>query len=166
MQKAYPNGHELALVRARLFPVSKISIARSLLLAYFLTPVVAVKLLTQELAEEGYAGVEVRVTPLRTEIIISATRPQNVLGEKGQRIRELTSVVQKRCVIPSPCNVCLFLPHFSTAGHVPFSPGSLTPFFTTDFGVQSAWVDCCCGSRTQEPLPLCLRYRATKPLFW
>lgn len=57
-----------------------------------------VQLLTQELAEEGYAGVEVRVTPLRTEIIISATRPQNVLGEKGQRIRELTSVVQKRCV--------------------------------------------------------------------
>lgn len=56
------------------------------------------QLLTQELAEEGYAGVEVRVTPLRTEIIISATRPQNVLGEKGQRIRELTSVVQKRCV--------------------------------------------------------------------
>lgn len=55
-----------------------------------------VQLLTQELAEEGYAGVEVRVTPLRTEIIISATRPQNVLGEKGQRIRELTSVVQKR----------------------------------------------------------------------
>lgn len=60
-----------------------------------------VQLLTKELAEEGYAGVEVRVTPLRTEIIISATRPQNVLGEKGQRIRELTSVVQKRCVIPT-----------------------------------------------------------------
>lgn len=36
------------------------------------------------------------MTPLRTEIIISATRPQNVLGEKGQRIRELTAVVQKR----------------------------------------------------------------------
>lgn len=61
-----------------------------------------VQLLTQELAEEGYAGVEVRVTPLRTEIIISATRPQNVLGEKGQRIRELTSVVQKRCVLLTP----------------------------------------------------------------
>uniref|UniRef100_A0A8D1CTC0 Small ribosomal subunit protein uS3 n=1 Tax=Sus scrofa TaxID=9823 RepID=A0A8D1CTC0_PIG len=58
------------------------------------------ELLTQELAEEGYAGVEVRVTPLRTEIIISATRPQNVLGEKGQRIRELTSVVQKRFSFP------------------------------------------------------------------
>ena len=54
------------------------------------------ELVTRELAEDGYAGVEVRVTPLRTEIIIRATRTQNVLGEKGQRIRELTSVVQKR----------------------------------------------------------------------
>merc|ERR1711860_139212 len=52
--------------------------------------------LTRELAEDGYSGVEVRVTPTRTEIIILATRTQNVLGEKGRRIRELTSVVQKR----------------------------------------------------------------------
>jgi hypothetical protein len=52
--------------------------------------------LTRELAEDGYSGVEVRVTPSRTEIIIMATRTQNVLGEKGRRIRELTAVVQKR----------------------------------------------------------------------
>jgi len=52
--------------------------------------------LTRELSEDGYAGVEVRVTPLRTEIIIRATRTQNVLGEKGRRVRELTSVIQKR----------------------------------------------------------------------
>lgn len=52
--------------------------------------------LTRELAEDGYSGVEVRVTPQRTEIIIMATRTQNVLGEKGRRIRELTAVVQKR----------------------------------------------------------------------
>lgn len=51
---------------------------------------------TRELAEDGYSGVEVRVTPSRTEIIILATKTQNVLGEKGRRIRELTSVVQKR----------------------------------------------------------------------
>ncbi|KAJ3054224.1 40S ribosomal protein S3 [Rhizophlyctis rosea] len=56
--------------------------------------------LTRELAEEGYSGVEVRVTPARTEIIIRATRTQNVLGEKGRRIRELTSVVQKRFNFP------------------------------------------------------------------
>merc|ERR1712217_552161 len=56
--------------------------------------------LTRELAEDGYSGVEVRVTPTRTEIIILATRTQNVLGEKGRRIRELTSVVQKRFGFP------------------------------------------------------------------
>lgn len=54
------------------------------------------ELLTRELAEEGYSGVEVRVTPVRTEIVIRATRTQSVLGEKGRRIRELTAVVQKR----------------------------------------------------------------------
>ena len=32
--------------------------------------------LTRELAEDGYSGVEVRVTPTRTEIIIMATRTQ------------------------------------------------------------------------------------------
>jgi small subunit ribosomal protein S3e len=52
--------------------------------------------LMRELAEDGYSGVEVRKTPSRTEVIIMATRTQNVLGEKGRRIRELTSLVQKR----------------------------------------------------------------------
>ena len=54
------------------------------------------EMLQQELAEDGYAGVEIRRTPMRTEIIIRATRTREVLGEKGQRIRELTSAVQKR----------------------------------------------------------------------
>merc|ERR1712196_294175 len=54
------------------------------------------ELLIRELAEDGYSGVEIRQTPARTEIIILATRTQNVLGAKGRRIRELTSVVQKR----------------------------------------------------------------------
>ena len=34
------------------------------------------ELLTRELAEDGYSGVEVRKTPMRTEIIIRATRTQ------------------------------------------------------------------------------------------
>ena len=59
------------------------------------------QLLIAELAEEGYSGVEVRNTPMRTEIIIRATRTQNVLGENGRRIRELTSVVQKRFNFPA-----------------------------------------------------------------
>merc|ERR1712218_730874 len=62
--------------------------------------------LTRELAEDGYSGVEVRVTPTRTEIIIMATRTQNVLGEKGRRIRELTSVVQKRFNFPEEPSSC------------------------------------------------------------
>jgi small subunit ribosomal protein S3e len=57
--------------------------------------------LTRTLAEDGYAGVEVRVTPIRTEIIIRATRTREVLGDKGRRIRELTSVVQKRFGFPA-----------------------------------------------------------------
>lgn len=52
--------------------------------------------LTRALAEDGYAGVEIRVTPIRTEIIVKATRTREVLGEKGRRIRELTALVQKR----------------------------------------------------------------------
>lgn len=50
----------------------------------------------RELSSEGYSGCEVRVTPARTEIIIRATQTQDVLGEKGRRIRELTSLIQKR----------------------------------------------------------------------
>merc|ERR1711988_1636708 len=56
--------------------------------------------LTRVLGEEGYAGVEIRVTPIRTEIIIRATRTREVLGDKGRRIRELTAVVQKRYGFP------------------------------------------------------------------
>lgn len=58
------------------------------------------ELFATQLAEDGYAGLEVRVTPARTEIIIKATRTQDVLGENGQRIREMTSVVQKRFKFP------------------------------------------------------------------
>lgn len=52
--------------------------------------------MTRQLCDEGFAGIEVRNTPSRTEIIIRATRTKAVLGENGQRIRELTSLVQKR----------------------------------------------------------------------
>lgn len=75
---------------------------------------------TRELASEGYSGCEVRITHARTEvsfsrcdisrfncsiylslkIIIRATHTQEVLGEKGRRIRELTSLVQKRFKYP------------------------------------------------------------------
>ncbi|XP_043860627.1 40S ribosomal protein S3-like [Dromiciops gliroides] len=50
--------------------------------------------------EDGYSGVEVQVTPTRTEVIILATRTQNVLGKKGCQIHKLTAVVQKRFGFP------------------------------------------------------------------
>jgi small subunit ribosomal protein S3e len=33
---------------------------------------------------------------MRTEIVVRATKTQNVLGENGRKIRELTALVQKR----------------------------------------------------------------------
>ncbi|XP_045478871.1 40S ribosomal protein S3-like [Harmonia axyridis] len=56
--------------------------------------------LRRELAEDGYSGVEVRTTPAKTEIIISATRTDLVLGEKNRRIRELTRLVTMRFNFP------------------------------------------------------------------
>lgn len=54
------------------------------------------ELLIRELGPIGYCGVEVRNNPSRTEIVIRATRPQDVLGERGRKIRELNTVVEKR----------------------------------------------------------------------
>jgi len=73
------------------------------------------RFLDQELAEDGYAGVEVRQTPMKTEIIIKATRTQSVLGEKGRRMRELTSLVQKRFKFPEG-NVELFAEKVNSRG--------------------------------------------------
>jgi len=73
------------------------------------------ELLTRELAEEGYSGVEVRGTPQGTEIIIRATRTQAVLGEKGRRIRELTAVVQQRFNL-APGSVELFAEKVNNRG--------------------------------------------------
>src|SRR4051812_23505186 len=72
----------------------------------------------RELGEDGYSGCEVRVTPVRTEIIIRATRTQNVLGEKGRRIRELTSLVQKRFNFPEG-NVKLYAERYGTRHATP-----------------------------------------------
>lgn len=56
--------------------------------------------LQRELAEDGFSGLEHRVTPARTEIVIKATKTKEVLGDKGRRIRELTSLVQQRWKYP------------------------------------------------------------------
>jgi len=56
------------------------------------------------------------VTPNRTEIILLATHTQSVLGEKGRRIRELTSMVQKRFNFKEPQNVELYAEKVATRG--------------------------------------------------
>jgi small subunit ribosomal protein S3e len=52
--------------------------------------------LARELGEDGYSGVQIVRSRLRTEVIIRATKTTAVLGERSRRIRELTSLVQKR----------------------------------------------------------------------
>ncbi|KAL7676706.1 hypothetical protein ACOME3_002953 [Neoechinorhynchus agilis] len=47
-------------------------------------------------AQDGFSGIDVRRTPNKYEIIIKATRSAQVVGEKGRRIRELSSVLAKR----------------------------------------------------------------------
>ena len=56
--------------------------------------------LSRALASAGYAGIEIRVTPVRTEIRIKAAKATEVVGERGRKIRELTSMVQKRFGYP------------------------------------------------------------------
>ena len=52
--------------------------------------------LEDALANDGYGGVDVRITPYRTDIVIKTTSPRNVIGEQGRKIRELTVLIQKR----------------------------------------------------------------------
>ncbi|KAA6392781.1 MAG: putative 40S ribosomal protein S3-3 [Streblomastix strix] len=54
----------------------------------------------RELAEEGYSGLEFRVVPPNTEITVRATRTQSLIGDNGKRIRELTSLIEKRWKFP------------------------------------------------------------------
>ncbi len=52
--------------------------------------------LSKALSQAGYAGIQVRVTPVQTEIRIMAAQIKEVLGVDGRKLRELTSLVQKR----------------------------------------------------------------------
>ena len=93
------------------------------------------ELFATQLAEDGYAGLEVRVTPARTEIIIKATRTQDVLGENGQRIREMTSCGAEAIQLPrGRCG------NFCRARGEPWSvradPGRISK-------VQASWWPCC-----------------------
>jgi len=49
--------------------------------------------LSRAIAAAGYAGIEIRVTPVKTEIRIKATKSTEVIGTEGVKIRELTALV-------------------------------------------------------------------------
>lgn len=52
--------------------------------------------LSRELFDSGYSGVEVEKSPLQTEIIIKTTKAPTVIGFKGRRIRELSTLIKDR----------------------------------------------------------------------
>jgi small subunit ribosomal protein S3 len=50
--------------------------------------------LARELNSAGYGGVEIRKMPMKTEVIIHASRPGVVIGRRGSKIRELTEILE------------------------------------------------------------------------
>ena len=48
------------------------------------------------LATAGYAGIEIKVTPAQTKIIVKVTKTHTARGPDGQKLNELTSLLQKR----------------------------------------------------------------------
>jgi small subunit ribosomal protein S3e len=52
--------------------------------------------LERTLGMEGYAGIEVRATSMSTEIRIKATKAKEILEERGRKVRELKSLIEKR----------------------------------------------------------------------
>ncbi|NHJ12576.1 MAG: 30S ribosomal protein S3 [Candidatus Thorarchaeota archaeon] len=50
--------------------------------------------LARELNSAGYGGVEIRKMPMRTEVVIQASRPGVVIGRRGSKIRELSEILE------------------------------------------------------------------------
>lgn len=50
--------------------------------------------LATELNASGYGGVEIRKMPMKTEVVIHASRPGVVIGRRGAKIRELTYILE------------------------------------------------------------------------
>lgn len=50
--------------------------------------------LANELNAAGYGGVEIRKMPMKTEVVIHASRPGVVIGRRGSKIRELTYILE------------------------------------------------------------------------
>jgi small subunit ribosomal protein S3 len=50
--------------------------------------------LATELNAAGYGGVEIRKMPMKTEVVVHASRPGVVIGRRGAKIRELTYILE------------------------------------------------------------------------
>ncbi|MFW9908283.1 MAG: 30S ribosomal protein S3 [Candidatus Thorarchaeota archaeon] len=50
--------------------------------------------LSRELNSAGYGGVDIRKMPMRTEVVIQASRPGVVIGRRGSKIRDLTYILE------------------------------------------------------------------------
>jgi len=50
--------------------------------------------LAKELNSAGYGGVEIRKMPMKTEVVIHASRPGVVIGRRGSKIRELSEILE------------------------------------------------------------------------
>ncbi len=50
--------------------------------------------LARELNSAGYGGVDIRKMPMKTEVVVYASRPGVVIGRRGAKIRELTDVLE------------------------------------------------------------------------
>jgi small subunit ribosomal protein S3e len=54
------------------------------------------ELLSKELSSNGYIGIEIRKTPVKTEIIVKMTQTFNILSFKARRLKEITLIIKKR----------------------------------------------------------------------
>ena len=54
------------------------------------------ELFQRELSADGYSGVEIRKNGQKFQIIVRATKPNNVIGDRGRRIHELTNLLIAR----------------------------------------------------------------------
>nr|BAN41532.1 40S ribosomal protein S3-1, putative [Entamoeba invadens] len=78
------------------------------------------ELLQRELCADGYSGVEIRKNANKFQIIIRATRASNIIGDKGRRIRELTSLMISRFGFEKNC-LELFVEKVASRGLCPVS---------------------------------------------
>ncbi|MGQ4911417.1 MAG: 30S ribosomal protein S3 [Candidatus Thorarchaeota archaeon] len=55
--------------------------------------------LASELNAAGYGGVEIKKMPMKTEVVIHASRPGVVIGRRGSKIRDLTYILENEFAV-------------------------------------------------------------------